>query len=313
MTTSIPPERPRRTTADQPLLSLLSRRTALRGLAGGATAAGLLAMGRAERAVAQDATPSAANGSASPVAGGKVTLEFLGYSHFRLTSPAGKVVLLNPWVDGNPEAAITMADITRADLILASQGHPDDQGNAVQIAQQTGALLFEPFEFGTWMIANGVPENQVRRSGQGGRLQLDGITVRMVTAVHGASITPPTPTPYGGLSAGYVITFENGWTVYFDGNSAATQDMALWAELYQPHAMIFNLNPSREPLDAAAAIRFTATNNPNLSTLIPHHRVPSQQQPGAATVEEVRAALDGMGVSIPILEPEPARPYEFPE
>ena len=290
----------------------LSRRTAVRGLAGGLAAAGLVAAGRPGRIAAQDAaTPGATPAVGTPAADGTVTLEFLGWSHFRLTSTAGKVILLNPWVEGNPAAAITMADITQADLILASQGHPDDQGNTVQIAQQTGALVFEPFELGTWMIANGVPEDQVRRSGQGGRLQLDGVTVRMVNAVHGASISPPTPTPYGGLSAGYVITFENGWTVYFDGNSAATQDMALWAELYQPHAMIFNLGPGREPLDAAMAIRLAATNNPNLATLIPHHRVPSA--PGATTVEEVRAALDGMGVSIPILEPEPARPYSFPE
>ena len=48
-------------------------------------------------------------------------------------------------------------------------------------------------------------------------------------------------------AAGFVVTFENGYTVYFTGSSAATQDMALWAEAYKPDAMIFLMAPNSEP------------------------------------------------------------------
>lgn len=154
-----------------------------------------------------------------------------------------------------------------------------------------------------------MPEDQVRRGGQGGRLQLDGITVRMVNAIHGSSVDDPN-LPTVGLSAGFVITFENGWTVYFDGNSAATQDMALWARLYRPHAMLFNLNPGREPLDAAAAIALTATDNPNLATVIPHHRR-LDSPPGATTIGEVEAALKAQALAIPILDVERGAVYSF--
>lgn len=285
----------------------LSRR-ALGGLVAAGAAVAAIGSGPGRAGAQTGGTPT--SGVASPAAGGEVALEWLGWSHFRLTSPNGTVVLINPWVEGNPDAAIGLDEVARADLILASQGHPDDLGNAVELAIRTGAVVYEPFELGTWMIAQGVPEDQVRRGGQGGRLQLDGITVRMVNAVHGSSVDDPN-LPTVGLSAGFVVTFENGWTVYFDGNSAATQDMALWARLYRPHAMLLNLNPGREPFDAAAAVALSAADNPNLTTVIPHHRR-LEPPPGATSVAEVQAALDSQGVAVQILDAERGTVYAFP-
>lgn len=43
-----------------------------------------------------------------------VKLEWLTWSFFRFTSPNGKVILTNPFMAGNPDAKVTLADITRA-------------------------------------------------------------------------------------------------------------------------------------------------------------------------------------------------------
>ena len=65
-------------------------------------------------------------------------------------------------------------------------------------------------------MEQGFPQNQVVRSNPGQRLVTGGITVRMVNSVHDSGLPAPTPTtPYGGPAAGFVITFENGWTIYF--------------------------------------------------------------------------------------------------
>lgn len=290
-------------------LSSLSRRSTLRALAGGGamafTASGL---GR-PLAAAQESTPGAASGT--PAAGDEVTVEWLAWSFFRLTSPTGKVILINPWIEGNPDGVIGLADVTRADLILPSNGHPDDLGSTVQLALQTGAQVFVPFEMGTWLIEQGVPEDQVIRSGPGGRYQLDDIVVRLVNAVHGTALPEPSATtPYGGISAGSITTFENGWTVYFDGNSAATQDMALWGRLYQPDAVIFNMGQRREPLDAALTIALVATDNPNLQVAIPHHRR-TDPPAGATSVTDVESALATLGVAVPILDPAPLELLRF--
>ena len=114
----------------------------------------------------------------------------------------------------------------------------------------------------------------------------------------------------GAPGAGFMVTFENGYTVYFMGSSAATQDMALWAELYKPEAMIFLMSGFTEPLDVGTAIKLVAGKSPNLKTLIPHHQRVAPP-PGALTVAEVRATLDSMGIRIPITDPVRKQVYEF--
>src|SRR4051794_38657892 len=93
----------------------------------------------------------------APVASaqGSVKLEFFGHSFFRLTSPSGKIVLLNPWITGNPSVTVSMDDINQADLILVPDGHPDEQGQAVDIAKKTGAYLIGSGGLGTYFLDKG--------------------------------------------------------------------------------------------------------------------------------------------------------------
>jgi L-ascorbate metabolism protein UlaG (beta-lactamase superfamily) len=243
-----------------------------------------------------------------------VKVEWLGWSFFRFTSPNGKVILTNPFIAGNPDAAVTLADISRADLVLVPNGHRDEIGQTVDIAKKTGAKVVAPFELGTWFIGKGVPEPQVMRRNPGGRLLWEGITIRVVGSVHGSgsgqAVDSDLAPIYGGAAAGFMITFENGWTAYFPGSSMATRDMADWGAMYKPDIMIFLMHPTQEPKDIALAVKHVMTDNPNLKTLIPHHHRVTPP-PGATTVPEARAALDALGVNVPITNPVRAQVYEF--
>src|ERR687885_1697976 len=203
-------------------------------------------------AVAVVAVPGAA---AAQQSSGPVNLEWFGWSFFRFTSPEGKIILTNPFA-ANPDSPIKAEDITAADLIFAADGHGDELGSTIAIAQNTGAKTWTPFELGTWLMEQGVPQDQVIRSNPGGRYKLGNATLHMVGSVHGSGLPSPTAqTPYGGPAAGLFVTFENGWTVYFSGSSAATTDQALWGAMYKPDAMIFHMSSGKEPLDAAMSIR----------------------------------------------------------
>jgi hypothetical protein len=91
-----------------------------------------------------------------------------------------------------------------------------------------------------------------------------------------------------------MIQFENGYTVYFSGSSAATADMAIWAEAYKPDAMIFHMDGRHDPTDVAMSIKLMGTNNPNLKMLIPHHhRV--QTPAGQSGIQDVQAAMAQVG------------------
>ena len=53
-----------------------------------------------------------------------VTVEWLSWSFYRITSPGGKVILTNPWYT-NPDSSITLNDIPEADIILDASTRPD--------------------------------------------------------------------------------------------------------------------------------------------------------------------------------------------
>jgi L-ascorbate metabolism protein UlaG (beta-lactamase superfamily) len=237
--------------------------------------------------------------------GDAVTLEWFGWSHFRLTAPNGKLVHTNPFITGNPDATISLDDITRADLILVADAHNDELGQTIEIAQKTGAMTFAAGGgLNGWMLQQGLPQAQIaQRFAQPGNVyRMDGVRVVMLNAIHGSEIGRPTiENPYGGTAASYMVMFDNGYTVYFQGSSAATMDMAMWAEMYKPDLMIFHMSGTHDVTDVAMSIKLMTTNNPNLKMLMPHHhRVPVPA--GQTSIPDVQAELGRMGVSIPITD-----------
>lgn len=231
----------------------------------------------------------AAQGNAS-------TLEWLGWSHFRITSGQDKVILINPFITGNPDSIVKLEDITRADVILVADGHEDEgSADAVPLAQKTGAkLIGGGFELGSWFIEQGVPASQVLRTNPGGIHRFDNITVRIVNSVHGSGLPEPTSNnTYGGPAAGFIITLEDGYTVYFAGSTAATMDMQLWGSAFKPDLAILPLNNNRDPVDVAQMVKLLRTDNQNLNKIIPHHnRV--QPPAGATTIDEMERAINDM-------------------
>jgi L-ascorbate metabolism protein UlaG (beta-lactamase superfamily) len=241
-----------------------------------------------------------------------ITLEFLGHSHYRLTSPSGKVVVTNPYVTGNPDAAVTLdeAKALRTDLIVVADGHQDEVGQTVEIAQATGAQVIAPTaELRNWLLDKGVPGGQLIAANPGSFHVQDGIRVQILHSIHSSGApNPGGPVYYGGIAGSYMITFENGYTVYFSGSSAATMDMQWWGELYKPDLVIQHMSNNREPRDAAMAVKFLAMNNPNLKTVFPHHhRI--QAVPGSTRPADLRAAMQQIDLRMEFVEPAPLRPY----
>ncbi|HEX8966582.1 MAG TPA: MBL fold metallo-hydrolase [Chloroflexota bacterium] len=256
-------------------------------------------------------------GSAAPAAqpsSGSVTVEWFGWSHFRFTSPTGKVILTNPFTS-NPDSPIKPEDIDKADLIVVADGHGDEVGSTVQIANTTGASVLAPGGVNAWLVEQGIPRVQVPRTffQPGDRyLGLPGITVRAVESVHGSELSPPTAAvPYGGVAAGYFITFENGWTVYFAGSSAAMAEQGLWASMYKPNLAILHMGADSEPIDVAEQVKLLKTDNPNLTTVFPHHNRVTPPA-GQTTVADVQAAMDAMGVGLKLTQPPLAQAVTFP-
>ncbi len=238
-----------------------------------------------------------------------VTMEWLSWSHFRFTSPTGKVLLTNPFVT-NPDSPIKLEDVTKADIILVADGHGDEVGSAPEIAIKTGAKIVAVRELATGLLKlKGVAEGQLPPAGIGDVLDMASIRVRLVNSVHGSGVHSHTPqAPYGGPAAGFMITFENGLTVYFAGSTALTMDMQLWGSLYRPDVAILPLAGRRDPRDLAHMARLLRTENPNLKTVIPHHHR-LKPPPGAPTPADLEREIKALGLPVTVLNPELGKIY----
>jgi len=157
---------------------------------------------------------------------------WLGHATFLFQSPGGKRIVLDPWMTGNPSSPESAKKLGELDLILVTHGHSDHVGDAVPLARSSAAHVVAPYELSVWLQGKGL--KNVTGMNPGGTLQLLGLSITMVPAVHSSSIEEDGKTLYLGVATGYVIKFENGLTVYFAGDTCVFGDMRLIAELYRP-------------------------------------------------------------------------------
>src|SRR5436190_4503221 len=73
-------------------------------------------------------------------------IRWYGHAAFSITTPKGKVLLIDPWLSNpvNPEAKDgkdPLAGLGKVDYILITHGHRDHVGEAAEIAKRTGAML----------------------------------------------------------------------------------------------------------------------------------------------------------------------------
>jgi L-ascorbate metabolism protein UlaG (beta-lactamase superfamily) len=111
----------------------------------------------------------------------EVKMEWLSHSHFRFTSPNGKILLTNPHLD-NADNKTKLEEITKADVIVVADGHRDEIGKAPEIAAKTGAKIVAPRELalGYLKMVEKVPDKQLVLASIGDRFNIDGVTVRVV-------------------------------------------------------------------------------------------------------------------------------------
>jgi L-ascorbate metabolism protein UlaG (beta-lactamase superfamily) len=161
-----------------------------------------------------------------------IKLTWLGHSTFRVETPAGKVVLIDPWVMGNPKCPEAEKKVKQVDVMLCTHGHFDHIGDAVEIAKQHNPVVVGIFELCAWMEKKGAKDTSPMN--KGGSQTVGDIKVTMVHADHSCGISDGDEIVYGGEACGYVIEFDNGVKIYHAGDTAVFGDMAIIRELYAP-------------------------------------------------------------------------------
>ena len=214
-------------------------------------------------------------------AAGSTDITWYGHSAFKVTTPGGKVLLIDPWLTNpaNPMGKELLAALDKADQILLTHAHGDHIGNTVEIAKKTGARLVASGDLMKAMVKYaGFPAQQADLSGTGnigGTVTLLGgeVKVTFVPAVHSSGLeyddkNLPKSLAYAGNPGGFIIAVANGPTIYHTGDTDLFGDMKLIGDVSKVDVMMacigdkFTMGPDR----AAAAVELV---NPKM--VIPMH------------------------------------------
>jgi len=195
-----------------------------------------------------------------------VKLTWLGHSTFRIETPGGKTVIIDPWIMGNPMCPEADKTVKKADVLLCTHGHFDHVGDAVEIIRQHNPVVVGIYELCGWLEKKGA--KQIAPMNKGGTQTVGDIKVTMVHADHSCGIADGDQIVYGGEACGYVVEFANGVKIYHAGDTAVFGDMAIIRDLYAPKIAMLPVGDRfvMSPREAAHACKLL-----KVKTVIPMH------------------------------------------
>ena len=201
-------------------------------------------------------------------------ITWIGHGSWKMVTPAGTVIYVDPWIVGNPACKIKLEDADDANIVVVTHGHDDHIGNAIEICKRTNAILVTLPDVFVYASHHGIPMDD-----RGGAVHMGGSVREMdcvfhaVQALHTSDIWGYEYLDHGELipgsgCCGMVIEPEGGKPVYFAGDTGVFSDMQLISELYQPVVSVLPIGDKYVMgiREASVAARFL-----NCPYIIPGH------------------------------------------
>ena len=230
-----------------------------------------------------------------------VSLTWLGHASFRIDSPGGKRIYVDPWLT-NPSCPEGEQEPERVDIMAITHGHNDHIGEAIELGRRHSPSVVAIFELATWLEQQGVEGASGGAMNKGGTQEVDGIRFTMTNAIHSGGFGGNGDPVYLGEPAGYVIEFENGTKVYMAGDTAVFSDMQLIGRIYEPDVAVLPIGDhfTMGPREAAVALELL-----NVRRCVPCHYATFPVLTG--TPDELRRLASG----VEVIAPEPGETVEL--
>ena len=231
-------------------------------------------------------------------------ITWIGHGSWKLTTSQGKKIYVDPFIAGNPAAAIKLEDAYDADIVAVTHGHSDHLGDAIDIVKRAGCDLVTTSEVYAYVDLHGIEYDKNGGAVQpGGATVMQGVKFNCVPACHvsdiwGAEYSAEKRMMPGSGCCGFVKTTPGDKPVYFAGDTGIFGDMKLIAELYEPYVSVLPVcgKYTMGIREANMAARFLQS-----EYIIPGHynTFPAIKR----TNEELMAIVQGLSSKVKILAP----------
>jgi len=226
-----------------------------------------------------------------------VPVTWLGHASFRLDSPGGKRIYVDPWL-GNPKCPESEQEPERVDIIAITHGHSDHVGETVELTKKFSPEVVAIVELKGWLGGQGAEVGDKPGPNKGGTVDVDGVKFTLTNAFHSSSSDDGA---YLGEATGIVVELENGTTLYFAGDTCVFSDMQLIGRIYSPDVAVLPIGGhfTMDPREAAVALELLGVRR-----CIPCHYGTFPLLKG--TPDELRELAPG----VEIVSPEPGQTIE---
>jgi len=195
-----------------------------------------------------------------------IRLTWLGHATFRIETPEGRTIYVDPWIGGNPMCPESEKKVKKADALVITHGHFDHIADAAELGKNEETAVVGIYELCSWLQKKGT--KQISPMNKGGTQTVAGVKITMVHAVHSCGIQDGDQIVYGGEACGYVLEFSNGVKIYHAGDTNVFSDMAIIRDLYAPKIAMLPIGDhfTMSPREAAYACKLLKP-----ETVIPMH------------------------------------------
>lgn len=163
----------------------------------------------------------------------KLVLDYWGHSTFHLVTETGRVILVDPFIEGNPQCPVKINQVGHTDIIMVTHGAFDHMGEAVELALSTGAILVSGPDVQAHAISQGVAESQTRVLAWGGEIEVLETRIRSLKADH-LSFFKSGDNYLSSIAMSFLITTPGNVSIYAMGDSSIFMDLQLFGQLYRP-------------------------------------------------------------------------------
>jgi L-ascorbate metabolism protein UlaG (beta-lactamase superfamily) len=183
----------------------------------------------------------------------EATLTWLGHAAFRIDTPGGKRVYVDPFLKGNPTCPESEQEPERVDVIAVTHGHSDHTGQTVELSKKFKPDIVAQVEVKGWLGKQGAEVGEMPGQNRGGTAEVQGLKFTLTAAFHSSSSDDGA---YLGESCGIVVELEDGKKVYFAGDTCVFGDMQLIARIYAPDVAVLPIGDyfTMGPREAAVAL-----------------------------------------------------------